>query len=364
MSNCPTLPAHAWRSPPTCLGGRHVLFAGDSTMRQQFLNLIKALESGSWEVHLPASENMQRIDPPSADSSGMMHDWFRWSATQPPHVCDCVRCEGNFVFEHSSDWTVEGLSIACSMENRYYLHGPSGTRVTFLLLLGRAPMAWNGLSFLGVDPCFGAAAAARARNASAACPQRGCGAGACYPPARAAPPLRALEERLRELKPDEVVLSAGPWGSWEDDAWLAEAVAALRRGGAGASGGPRVWWRTPNFPAPGSQEMQGAFHYPRARTPRVEAAFQREGWGVIDAGGLLASAMVFDARAAGLPRGAWPFAEAHPAAQAAAEASLRGDPRLAELPAQKVAVMTDWMHPSAWWLRHLNTQLLAHLCAA
>jgi len=368
MSNC-ALAARAWRSPAVgCLAGKHLVLAGDSTMRQQFLNLIKALDGGSWEARAPFSENMLRVEEPlPLEVSGAMHAWYQWSATQPRHACDCARCEGNFIWEEPSKWEVDGLRVMCSLENRYYVHGPSGTRVTFLLLLGRHPMVWNDLSFLGVAPCHAAAAAVRARNASAACPQRGCAAGACFPPTRARPALEALEERLRELQPDELVISAGAWGSWDihikngefvtDEAWIAAAVAALRRGlgrGKGGRAPPRVWWRTPNFAAPGNAESQQTWGYWRARSPNIEAAFRAEGWGVIDAGGLLASAMVLDARAG--RGGAWPFGEAHPAAQAAAEASLRGDPRLAELPAQKVAVMTDWMHPSAWWLRHLNTR--------
>lgn len=378
LPGCPVAPAE-WRQPAraaACLRGRHIVMVGDSTMRQQYLSLIKALDTGSWETQGERHwENMQGFAH-ELNSSGQMDLWLRWSAQHPPHICDCARCEGNEIFEAHSAWEASGTRILCNIENRYYV-SPWGTRVTFILLLGRRAMGWNDASFLGAD-CLDTLRGGSARGEAARrCPQRGCDAGECFPPTRAAPALAALEEHLANLAPvDEVVLSAGPWGVWEgagaanadDGTFLREAVATLQRVAAKAAGklggrAPRFWWKTPHLAAPGREGDAGVWGYTTARSPRVEAAFRAEGWGVIDAGGLLASATAVVAES-GSGNGAWPYAEAHPEAQAAAEASLLDDAGLREPGASLAVVMSDFIHPAAWALRHTNSLLFAHLCSA
>jgi hypothetical protein len=414
----------------SCLARRSFLFVGDSTMRFQYLNFINFLHAGDMLVGEPP------LEMDTAEWGRGWDSFFLGSAARVPHTCDCSRCEGNFLFDASARWRVgpdRSVETLCAMENRYYVHEPSGTRAAFALMFGRNNMAWNGASFLGLHCHAEAAAAAGRRRRSPApsaaapgaplrCEQQGCAPGGCYPPEHAAPPHEALPALIEQAGATDVVLNAGVWGSFEAEEHLAPLLGALEGAARAraAAGGARLrfWWRTSYPPRPGATvsntEWNGQWH-----SPRVEAAFRTRGWGVVDAGALVAAlaplanlsaatdcrfcveaveGRVHDtaphwscvfcvlrdgawdegalaARNKGLlvelgeERGrtrAWPFAEPDATAQALA-AELRAGGRSTDALLGRVPVpnlWNDWIHVAPWVNRLVNSQLIAHLCGA
>jgi hypothetical protein len=95
-----------------CLSGRSFLFAGDSTMRFQYLNFINFLHAGDMLVGEP---------PLEMDTAAWGTGWdsfFLGSAARVPHMCDCSRCEGNFLFDPSARWRVgpgRAVETLCAM---------------------------------------------------------------------------------------------------------------------------------------------------------------------------------------------------------------------------------------------------------
>jgi hypothetical protein len=421
-------------SAATCLAGRSLLFVGDSTMRFQYLNFLSFLHGGDMLVGEPPLE----IDSPTWGPG--WDDFFKGSALRVPHICDCARCAGNQLFDPSARWRVgpgRGVETLCAMENRYYVHEPSGTRAAFSLMFGRNNIPWNGGEFLGL-PCHeeAAAAAGARRRAPAAgappppppppqlprCAQQGCTPGACYPPERAAPPHEALPALIEQARATDVVLNAGVWGSYEEEEHLAPLLAALEGAAAAraARGAAplRYFWRTSYPPRPGATAANTEWN-PAWHAPRAEAAFRERGWGVVDAGALVAAlvplanlsaatdcsfcveavegrvpdtaphwscvfcvlrdeawgagelavrnkGLLAELGEEGGRTRAWPFAEPDATAQALA-GEMRAGGRSTDKLLGRVEIghlWHDWIHVGPWVNRLVNTLLVAHLCTA
>ena len=231
------------------LGGRRIVFMGDSVTRYQFLNLAYWWRTGLWASSPPELENEKH--------------WASWpvyyatatnmlSGDGMCTMCDCFRLQDPLLISLKSTETIHIYDAVANVT------------LIYVQLWGLNNVVGHNLSWL--KPPNG-------------CAQVGCVAGLCDSDVEPwhfslRPPRLALEGIAERLRPDTMIINSGLWDSYTDDVNLR----ALLQGGEGARrhGVAELWWKT-TTPRVWFNPNNIADEF-RGLVPALLSA----GWGIID----------------------------------------------------------------------------------
>jgi hypothetical protein len=223
------------------LDGRHVVFAGDSLSRYQYLSLAYFLETGHWSKGGPFAAGTGWANG-QASNVIELH-WGGWdvffkgtSERLGREICDCAHTD--------------------LYENRYYITPDARVRLTYIKAMfgdkGWLPVMGHQLDELGVD-CMETAFQARRKGRpppSWPCPQRGCNISQCTKKGNewSGDVWNELLSRVSVMRPDIFVMNMGHWGFPRTGAVSEDTLAVVRLLRNVSALGLRAIWKSTTAP--------------------------------------------------------------------------------------------------------------------